>query len=125
MALGLAALPARQFLRRFKCELSFALPRIIRHRPPTYGVLDRIDLLEAVALLKALRLALLAAGAQYRHAADWLLGVLVETHRAAAGSADELRLLERVARRSTGQANGDAACSSPATASPRAPPTPS
>ena len=59
--------------------------------------MDRIDLLEAVAFLKALRVALLAAGAPYRHAADWLLVVLVETHGAAAGSADELRLLERVA----------------------------
>ncbi len=54
-------------------------------------------MLEAAALLKALRVVLLDAGAQYRHAADWLLVVLVEAHRAAAWSADDLRQLECVA----------------------------
>ena len=49
-------------------------------------------MLETAALLKALRVVLLDAGAQYRHAADWLLVVLVETHRAAAWSVAELRL---------------------------------
>ena len=68
----------------------------MRHRPRRRGV-DRTELLEVAALLKAPRVVLLDAGPVGCNASDWLLAALVTLHRDAGWTVAELRLLERVA----------------------------